>query len=71
MDQQSGLTLQDRFISPKAVAHQLGLSMATVYRLLEEGEIPCIRAGRSYRIPARLYEEWLSKRQQAKDDGGL
>jgi len=68
--QRPELTCKDRFIGPKAVAHQLGLSMATVYRLLEEGEIPCIRAGRSYRIPTRLYEEWLSARKQ-KGDGAL
>lgn len=63
----TGLTCGDKFITPKTIAHQLGLSLATVYRMLDSGAIPCIRLGRSYRIAERSYEEWLSSQQQ---DGG-
>jgi len=63
------LTCDDKFITPKTIARQLGLSLATVYRMLESGEIPCIRLGHSYRIAQNAYEEWLSSQQQ--DGGGL
>ena len=38
------------WLTPKAVARQLSVSVTTVYRLIELGDIPAIRIGRQYRI---------------------
>ncbi|MEJ5944278.1 helix-turn-helix domain-containing protein [Pseudokineococcus basanitobsidens] len=33
------------------VAEELRVSRMTVYRLIERGELPAVRVGRSYRVP--------------------
>lgn len=40
------------------VAALLGLSRSEVYRLIERGEIPAVRFGRSVRVP----RQWVESR---------
>lgn len=40
-------------------ARRLSLSQATVYRLIESGEIPVMRIGRSVRIPVDGLRKWV------------
>jgi excisionase family DNA binding protein len=40
-----------RFLTVAEVAELMRVSNMTVYRLIEKGELPAVRFGRSYRIP--------------------
>ena len=41
------------------VAKNLRVSKMTVYRILADGLMTCVKVGRSYRIPACGYEEYV------------
>ncbi|NLF03504.1 MAG: helix-turn-helix domain-containing protein [Actinomycetales bacterium] len=49
-----------RFLTVPEVAEQMRVSNMTVYRLLHSGELPAIRVGRSFRVPAEALEAYLS-----------
>ncbi len=40
-----------RFLTVAEVAELMRVSVMTVYRLVQTGELPAVRFGRSYRIP--------------------
>jgi len=40
-----------RFLTVAEVAELMRVSAMTVYRLVQAGELPAVRFGRSYRIP--------------------
>lgn len=40
-----------RFLTVAEVAELMRVSAMTVYRMVQNGELPAIRFGRSYRIP--------------------
>lgn len=44
-------------LRPAEVAALLGLSRSEVYRLIERGDIPSARFGRSVRVPRRWVEQ--------------
>lgn len=44
-------------LRPAQVAAMLGLSRSEVYRLIDRGSIPCVRFGRSVRVPRRWVEQ--------------
>jgi len=54
---------QKRFLSPAEVADTLRVSTATVYRRLKAGELPHVRIGSQYRIPAAAVEASLTPNQ--------
>lgn len=41
---------ESRFVTVAEVAGQLRVSSMTVYRLIQAGQLPAVRVGRSYRI---------------------
>jgi len=41
-----------RFLTVAEVAEMMRVSKMTVYRLVHAGELPAIRFGRSFRVPA-------------------
>jgi len=41
------------------VAHQLGVSRSSAYKLVLAGEIPVVRLGRSVRVPVAALRTWL------------
>lgn len=43
------------------VAWRLQVSKMTVYRLIENEELPAYRVGRSLRVPERGFERYLEK----------
>lgn len=49
----------------KDVATHLGVSIGTIYRLVESGELPSLRIGSSWRIPAEGLEEYLKRNMKA------
>jgi len=51
---------QPRFLTVAEVAEQMRVSNMTVYRILHSGELPAIRVGRSFRVPAESLEKYLA-----------
>ncbi len=47
-------------LKPADVAVRLNVSAGRVYQLLADGTIPCVRRGRSVRVPRLAYERWLT-----------
>jgi excisionase family DNA binding protein len=57
--------MAERFVTITEIAADLRVSKMTVYRLVEDGELPSLRVGRrSIRVPRDGYEEYL--RRQAR-----
>ena len=49
------MRIERQAYTPEEVARILRMSLASVYRRLEDGEIPSIRVGGLYRIPIDLF----------------
>lgn len=47
-------------LRPADVATRLGVTPGRVYQLIKDGTLPCIRRGRSVRVPRQAYDRWLS-----------
>jgi len=52
---------QPRFVTVAEVAEELRVSNMTVYRLVQSGQIPAVRVGRSYRIRASDLDRYLAE----------
>jgi excisionase family DNA binding protein len=50
------------FVTVGEVARQLRVSNMTVYRLINAGELPAVRIGRSYRLRADDVDAYLAAR---------
>ena len=48
------------FMTVEEVAHLLRVTKKTIYRLLERGDIPAVKVGRSWRFKKAAMNEWLS-----------
>lgn len=53
---------------PEAAA-RLGLGRSTMYELIQAGELPVVRIGKSVRIPASRLEAWVELQTQAAEGG--
>ncbi|MFC6712744.1 helix-turn-helix domain-containing protein [Branchiibius cervicis] len=49
----------DDFMTVAEVAAIMRVSKMTVYRLVHSGELPAVRVGRSFRVPANAVDEYL------------
>lgn len=49
------------FLTVAEVAAQMRVSKMTVYRLVHAGDLEAVRVGRSFRVPEKAVEEYLSK----------
>ncbi|PWJ24020.1 excisionase family DNA binding protein [Branchiibius hedensis] len=49
----------DDFMTVAEVAAIMRVSKMTVYRLVHSGELPAVRVGRSFRVPAHAVDEYL------------
>lgn len=56
----------DRYYSPAEVAAILGVSVTTIYRLTQRGEIPSLKLTRRVRISAKALAQWTKNRQRAR-----
>jgi excisionase family DNA binding protein len=54
-------------LRPEEAAQMLGLGRAQVYGMCQRGELPCVRLGRSVRIPADRLRSWLEDKQTAPE----
>jgi excisionase family DNA binding protein len=49
-----------RYVTVAEVAGQLRVSNMTVYRLVQSGQLPAVRIGRSYRIREEDVDKYLA-----------
>ena len=47
------------FLTVAEVAGLLRVSKMTVYRMVHSGELPAVRVGRGFRVPAKAVREYL------------
>ena len=61
-----------RYLTVAEVAEEMRLSRMTVYRFVQRGDLPAVRVGRSYRVPADALERFLAEHQveQGAPDAG-
>ncbi|MBX3312438.1 MAG: helix-turn-helix domain-containing protein [Microbacteriaceae bacterium] len=55
-----------RLLTVAEVADMMRVSKMTVYRMANSGELPAIRFGRSYRIPASAVDSFLESGNQSE-----
>jgi excisionase family DNA binding protein len=55
-----------RLLNAQDIAEVLSIGLSTVYLLLERGDLPCIRIGRSVRVRPEDLEEFIESRVQRK-----
>lgn len=51
---------ESSFVTVAEVAGELRVSNMTVYRLIQAGQLPAVRVGRSYRIRAADVDRYLA-----------
>jgi excisionase family DNA binding protein len=56
-------TARENLLSPQEAGDQLGVSVYTVRRWIQEGRIPAYKPGKEYRIRERDLEEFLRTRE--------
>jgi excisionase family DNA binding protein len=56
---------RSRYVTVAEVADQLRVSNMTVYRLVQSGQLPAVRIGRSYRIREEDVDRYLAARYTA------
>jgi len=61
---------QELLLRIDAAAERLAVSRATLYRLLQRGELPTVRIGSAVRVPVSAIERWLAD-QLTSQGGGL
>jgi excisionase family DNA binding protein len=66
-EQLQRLLQEERLLSIKETAQMLGVSESTVKKLLDRGEIPCVRIFRSLRFPLSLIREFIRERIEYAD----
>jgi excisionase family DNA binding protein len=52
---------QSKFVTVAELAAELRVSNMTVYRLVQSGQLPAVRVGRSYRIRAADVDRYLAE----------
>ena len=51
---------QQELMRVAEVAKQLGVSDSRLYQLIAQGAVPCVRIGRSIRIPREAWRRWIA-----------
>jgi excisionase family DNA binding protein len=52
-----------KFLSLTEVGERLGVSVQTVGRIVERGELPAVKIGRRQKVPATAVSEYLERRK--------
>jgi excisionase family DNA binding protein len=50
-------------LRPAETAEILGIARSRAYALIASGELPCVRIGKSVRVPIESLRAWVSSRQ--------
>ncbi len=61
---------QELLLRVDIAAERLAVSRATLYRMVQRGELPIVRIGSAVRIPVSALERWLAG-QIATGGGGV
>ena len=62
------IQLERKAYSPKEVQEMLGVAQTTIYRWLENGQLPAVKiGGKLWRIPADALEELLDTDDRPAD----
>jgi excisionase family DNA binding protein len=51
------------WLTIKDVASIISFSTRHVYRLVELGDLPAVRSGRTWRVPKRALQQWIADRE--------
>lgn len=51
--------MSPKFLTVAEVAELMRVSKMTVYRMVQNGNLPAIRVGRSYRVPKSAVDQYL------------
>lgn len=57
--------------APQDVAYMLGISTSLMYKLIQTGEIECLRVGKSIRMTQEHIDRFVSSRPAGIDPRGL
>ena len=60
--------MSEEYIKVSDVARILRISRGVAYRMVQTGEIPSYRFGRSYRIARADLEEWIARQRVGQGD---
>jgi excisionase family DNA binding protein len=55
-------TVDRPLLTPLDLAARLALSRPTIYRLCEDGTIPAMKIGGSWRVDPDEFDRWLARR---------
>ncbi len=55
---------KQRWVTVRDVAEMLSTTPRTVYRMIDSGELPGAKFGRSIRVPLDRLERWLEQKEQ-------
>ena len=61
---------QELLLRIDVAAERLAVSRATLYRMVQRGELPTVRIGTAVRVPVQAIERWLADRM-ASQGGSL
>jgi excisionase family DNA binding protein len=61
----ANVVTESKLLSPSEVAGWLSVSRATVYRLVDAGQIPVVRVGGQLRFDRAELERWLAHAKDA------
>ena len=50
-----------RFVTVAEVAELMRVSKMTVYRMIHSGDIPAVRVGKSFRVPAAAIDQMMGQ----------
>ena len=50
---------RSRWLSTREACEELGITLRTLYRIIDEGQLPCYQFGRVYRIKAEDVQAFL------------
>ena len=56
--------IRSRAVRPSEIERLYGLSHATLWRMMREGNFPVYRAGRVVRIPLKEFEAWFEAQER-------
>ncbi len=55
------------YLTVSETADRLGISVATVYRLIDRCELPSVKIGKARRIPVQILDSFLAKKTLPHD----
>jgi excisionase family DNA binding protein len=54
--------MEKLLLRPAEAAEAIGVSRATLYAMLQRGELPRVRVGRTHRVPVDGLHQWIADR---------